>query len=84
MQVLDMNTIPVMKNRIDTPLISIMPVEPPLKRRTIRKPTGFLNWAASYGYADKDPLSSMVFLKQSYFASGDTASGVKGDHRGIQ
>ena len=73
MQVIELNKIPQMNNKIDT-LDIYYAGRAALESQDYKEANRLFELVASYNY--DDPYL-YVFQKQSYFASGDTASGVK-------
>ncbi len=73
LQVLDMNKIPLMNNQIDT-LDIYYAGRAAFENKDYQEANRLFEEAAAAKY--EDPFL-YVFRKQSYFASGDTASGVK-------
>jgi tetratricopeptide (TPR) repeat protein len=73
LQMLDLNAIPLMNNWVDT-LDIYYGGRAAFENKDYKEANRLFELAASYNYSD--PFL-FVFRKQSYFASGDTASGVQ-------
>lgn len=79
MQILNLNTVPLMNNKIDTVDIYFAG-RAALENKDYKEAARLFDLAASYNY--NDPFL-YIFRKQAYFSAGDTAAGVKSINEGF-
>jgi tetratricopeptide (TPR) repeat protein len=79
MQILNLNTVPLMNNKVDTVDIYFAG-RAALENKDYQEAARLFELAASYNY--NDPFL-YIFRKQAYFSAGDTAAGVKSINEGF-